>query len=65
MSIFIICWGLYIQILKRWYAGAAVEFETNKGRVMSFHPHLRTGLKDQVVTFKAATGKEIIMLKIK
>ena len=51
--------------MKRWYAGAAVEFETNKGRVMSFHPHLRTGLKDQVVTFKAATGKEIIMLKIK
>ena len=52
-------------MFQRWYAGAAVEFETNKGRVMSFHPHLRTGLKDQVVSFKAAAGKEIIMLKIK
>ena len=26
----------------RWYAGASFEFETNKGRVISFHPYLAT-----------------------
>merc|ERR1719422_1042617 len=50
---------------QRWYAGAAVEFETNKGRKISFHPFFRTGLKDQVVTKEADPGKEIVMLKVK
>ena len=49
----------------RWYAGASVEFETNKGRVVSYHPYLKTGIKEQVVTCKAKPGKEIVMLKIK
>ena len=49
----------------RWYAGASVEFETNKGRVMSFHPYLATRQADQVVTMRAEQGKEIIMLQIK
>ena len=49
----------------RWYAGASVEFETNKGRVVSYHPYLKTGIKEQVVTCKANPGKEIVMLKIK
>ncbi len=26
----------------RWYAGASLELETNKGRIFSFHPHLAT-----------------------
>ena len=26
----------------RWYAGASIEFETNKGRIISFHPYLAT-----------------------
>ena len=26
----------------RWYAGASLELETNKGRVIGFHPHLAT-----------------------
>ena len=50
---------------KRWYAGASVEFETNKGRVVSYNPYLKTGIKEQVVTCKAKPGKEIVMLKIK
>ena len=50
---------------QRWYAGASVEFETNKGRVVSFLPYFSTGIKDQLVTLKADPGKEIIMLKIK
>ena len=49
----------------RWYAGASVEFETNKGRVVSYHPYLKTGIKEQVVTCKAKPGKKIVMLKIK
>lgn len=49
----------------RWYAGASVEFETNKGRVVSYHPFLKTGIKEQVTTQKAQPGKEIVMLKIK
>ena len=49
----------------RWYAGASVEFETNKGRVMSFHPYLATRQRDQEVTIRATPGHEIIMLKIK
>ena len=49
----------------RWYAGASVEFETNKGRVVSYHPFLKTGIKEQVTTKKAQSGKEIVMLKIK
>ena len=32
---------------------------------MSFHPYLATKQADQVVTFRADQGKEIIMLKIK
>ena len=51
---------------QRWYAGASVEFETNKGRVVSFlSPYLSTGIKDQLVTLRADPGNEIIMLKIK
>ena len=42
-----------------------MEFETNKGRVMSFHPYLATRQRDQEVTIRAAPGHEIIMLKIK
>jgi len=52
-------------LTQRWYAGASVEFETNKGRVMKFNPYLKTGLKDQQVTKKAENGMEIIMLNIK
>ena len=50
---------------QRWYAGASVEFETNKGRVVSFLPYFSTGIKDQLVTMRADPGNEIIMLKIK
>ena len=50
---------------QRWYAGASVEFETNKGRVVSFLPYFSTGIKDQLTTMRADPGKEIIMLKIK
>ena len=42
-----------------------MEFETNKGRVMSFHPHLATKQRDQEVTMRAQPGHEIIMLRIK
>ena len=56
---------IIIVLFHRWYAGAAVEFETNKGRKISFHPFFRTGLKDQVVTMEAEPGKEIVMLKVK
>ena len=41
-----------------------MEFETNKGRVISFHPYLATKVGD-ITTFRAEPGKEIIMLKIK
>ena len=33
--------------------------------MISFHPYLATKQADQVVTFRADQGKEIIMLKIK
>ena len=49
----------------RWYAGSSVEFETNKGRIMTFNPYLKTGLKDHEVTMKAKDGMEIVMLNIK
>ena len=62
----------------RWYAGASLELETNKGRVIGFHPHLATRCllvlvgvmvvtrqKDQEVTMVARPGHEIIMLRIK
>ena len=51
--------------LVRWYAGASVEFETNKGRIMRFNPYFKTGLKDHEVTLIAKDGMEIIMLNIK
>ena len=68
---FIMTTGEYIvrvtheKLPQRWYAGASVEFETNKGRMISFHPYLATRQNDQVVTYRADKGKEIIMLKIK
>ena len=55
----------YHTIKVRWYAGASVEFETNKGRVVSYHPFLKTGIKEQVTTQMAQPGKEIVMLRIK
>ena len=46
-------------------AGAAVEFETNKGRVFSYQPiAMTTGRKSEQVTCKADLGKEIISLSI-
>ena len=53
------------SIMFRWFAGAAVEFETNKGRVVTFQPHLATSMKEDVTTLRAGPGCEIIMLKIK
>merc|ERR1712130_776576 len=50
---------------QRWYAGSSVEFETNKGRIITFNPYLKTGLKDHEVTMKAKDGMEIVMLNIK
>ena len=34
--------GFFKCFFWRWYAGASIEFETNKGRVISFHPYLAT-----------------------
>jgi len=46
-------------------AGAAVEFETNKGRVFSYQPiAMTTGRKSKQVTCKVDPGKEIISLNI-
>jgi ATP-binding cassette subfamily B protein len=46
-------------------AGAAVEFETNKGRVFSYQPiAMATGRACEQVTCKAEHGKEIISLNI-
>ena len=42
-----------------------MEFETNKGRVISFLPIIATQVKGRVTTLRADPGKEIIMLKIK
>ena len=49
----------------RWYAGASVEFETNKGRVVSFQPYFATKRPGDVTTLRAGPGKEIVRLKIK
>ena len=32
---------------------------------MSYHPYLKTGIKDQIVNYTASPGKEIVMLKIR
>eukprot|EP00638_Chattonella_subsalsa_P010817 CAMPEP_0117800532 /NCGR_PEP_ID=MMETSP0948-20121206/14514_1 /TAXON_ID=44440 /ORGANISM="Chattonella subsalsa, Strain CCMP2191" /LENGTH=309 /DNA_ID=CAMNT_0005632805 /DNA_START=89 /DNA_END=1016 /DNA_ORIENTATION=+ len=46
-------------------AGAAVEFETNKGRIFSYYPVvLSTRKKSEQTTIKADEGKEIISLNI-
>ena len=37
------------MISSRWYAGASIEFETNKGRVISFHPYLATRFKELMI----------------
>ena len=42
-----------------------MEFETNKGRLISFSPYMATKLKGEVTTLRAQPGKEIIMLRIK
>ena len=51
--------------LLRWYAGASVEFETNKGRIVSFQPYLAGNWPGDVTTLRAGPGKEILRLKIK
>ena len=38
-------WREFLMFFWRWYAGASIEFETNKGRVISFHPYLATRFK--------------------
>lgn len=46
-------------------AGAAVEFETNMGRVFAWKPKSRTGRKSETTTLRAAPGHEIISLDIR
>ena len=46
-------------------AGAAVEFETNKGRIFSYQPiAMTTGRKSEQVICRVDPGKEIISLNI-
>ena len=42
-----------------------MEFETNKGRVVSFQPYFATKKAGDVTTLRAEPGKEILRLKIK
>ena len=42
-----------------------MEFETNKGRTISFHPYWATKKHGDVTTLRAGPGKEILRLKIK
>ena len=39
-------WQRFLMFCSRWYAGASFEFETNKGRVISFHPYLATRFEE-------------------
>ena len=54
-----------LSAIFRWYAGASVEFETNKGRVVSFQPFLAGTWAGDVTTLRAGPGQEILRLKIK
>ena len=42
-----------------------MEFETNKGRIVSFQPYLAGNSPGDVTTLRAGPGKEILRLKIK
>jgi hypothetical protein len=46
-------------------AGAAVHFETNKGRIFSYKSRLATQRKSHMVSMVAESGNEIIALHIK
>jgi len=50
--------------MKHWNAGAFVEFETNRGRIFTFKSHLTSQMPDEMTTFNAKAGNEIICLKV-
>ena len=53
------------RFLNKQFAGAAVEFETNKGRTFKYHPfRMTTNWKDEQTTINAQPGHEIIGLRI-
>ena len=49
---------------KHWYAGAFVEFETSRGRIITYESYSTTKDPKDLVTFKAKPGNEIICLKV-